>query len=148
MALFDSDTMIWRNVPKRCLQQHSSNQKTDLNDAQALAFLAREQKIWLDRQQLEFVSLTTVFEKLKNSVGTKTAVRQPYLFADFLDCAINSFGNGIPFNIFNVFFQLLKGCQPLPESFFSVCFFWIELRRLRIWNFSLRSHVKLLLSLS
>ncbi len=59
--------LIWRNVPKRCLQQHSSNQKTGLNDAQALAFLAREQQLWLvklkDRQQLEFASLTTLREQ-------------------------------------------------------------------------------------
>ncbi len=49
------------------IETHFSNQKTDLNDAQALAFLARDQQIRLvkskDRQQMEFASLTTLREQ-------------------------------------------------------------------------------------
>ena len=49
------------------IETHFSNQKTDLNDAQALAFLARDKQIRLikpkDRQQLEFACLTTLREQ-------------------------------------------------------------------------------------
>jgi len=55
-----------KNV-KNYIETHFSNQKTDLNDAQALAFLARDQQIRLikskDRQQIEFASLTTLREQ-------------------------------------------------------------------------------------
>ncbi len=49
------------------IETHFSNQKTDLNDAQALAFLVRDQQIRniksKDRQQLKFASLTTLREQ-------------------------------------------------------------------------------------
>ena len=49
------------------VESHFSNQKTDLNDAQALAFLARDSQLRTvtakDREQLKYASLTTLREQ-------------------------------------------------------------------------------------
>ncbi len=49
------------------VESHFSNQKTDLNDAQALAFLARDSQLRTvtakDREQQKYASLTTLREQ-------------------------------------------------------------------------------------